>query len=155
MSLATTERGASLVYLPVLAGYNAAMFPRSVPVPLVRHNPPAHRVLQPVVLVLVLSCCTLLAAGVSLAAGEESGDLDIAITKIGLGKEVVITAGALEWFMRVEVTPENTVVVRQEKQGDRYLIDESETHDRSMTAAEVDAAINDFINHVKVKHQTP
>ena len=68
---------------------------------------------------------------------------------------MVITEGAMEWFMRVEVTPENTVVVRQEKQGERYLIDESETHDRSMTAVEVDAAITDFINHVKVKRQKP
>jgi len=81
--------------------------------------------------------------------------LQIEITKIGLGKEVVMTEGAMEWFMRVEVTPENTVVVRQEKQGERYLIDESETHDRSMTAVEVDAAITDFINHVKVKRQKP
>ena len=79
--------------------------------------------------------------------------LQIEITRIGLGKEVVMTEGAMEWFMRVEVTPENTVVVRQEKQGERYLIDESETHDRSMTAVEVDAAITDFINHVKVKRQ--
>ena len=81
--------------------------------------------------------------------------LQIEITKIGLGKEVVMTEGAMEWFMRVEVTPENTVVVRQEKQGERYLVDESETHDRSMTAVEVDAAITDFINHVKVKRQKP
>jgi regulation of enolase protein 1 (concanavalin A-like superfamily) len=79
--------------------------------------------------------------------------LQIEITKIGLGKEVVITEGSMEWFMRVEVTPENTVVVRQEKQGERYLIDESETHDRSMTTVEVDSAITDFINHVKVKRQ--
>ncbi len=82
-------------------------------------------------------------------------ELQIEITKIGLGKEVVMTEGSMEWFMRVEVTPENTVVVRQEKQGERYLIDESETHDRSMTAVEVDAAITDFINHVKVKRQKP
>jgi len=86
------------------------------------------------------------------SAGEE---LQIEISKIGLGKEVVITEGAMEWFMRVEVTPENTVVVRQEKQGERYLIDESETHDRSMTSVEVDSAITDFINHVKVKRQKP
>lgn len=82
-------------------------------------------------------------------------EFQIEITKIGLGKEVVMTEGSMEWFMRVEVTPENTVVVRQEKQGERYLIDESETHDRSMTAVEVDAAITDFINHVKVKRQKP
>ena len=80
-------------------------------------------------------------------------ELQIEISKIGLGKEVVITEGAMEWFMRVEVTPENTVVVRQEKQGEQYLIDESETHDRSMTSGEVDSAITDFINHVKVKRQ--
>lgn len=79
--------------------------------------------------------------------------MQIEINKIGLGKEVVITEGPMEWFMRIEVTPDNTVVVRQEKQGERYLVDESETHDRSMSASEVDAAITDFINHVKVTHQ--
>ena len=85
-------------------------------------------------------------------AMDDAG-LQIEITKIGLGKEVVITEGPMEWFMRVEVTPENTVVVRQEKEGDRYLMDESETHDRSMSGIEVDSAITDFINHVKVKRQ--
>ena len=89
------------------------------------------------------------------ASGEGTEEMQIEISKIGLGKEVVITQGTMEWFMRVEVTPENTVVVRQEKQGEQYLVDESETHDRSMTAAEVDGAITDFINHVKVKRQKP
>ncbi|HVG02848.1 MAG TPA: hypothetical protein VM842_08150 [Nitrospira sp.] len=78
-------------------------------------------------------------------------DLQIDIAKIGLGKEVVITHGRKEWFMRVEVTPENSVVVRQEKDGDRYLLDESEMHDRSMTPAEVETAITDFINSVKTR----
>ncbi|MCC6964943.1 MAG: hypothetical protein IT391_01495 [Nitrospira sp.] len=80
-------------------------------------------------------------------------DLRIDITKIGLGKEVVMTQGNKEWFMRVEVTPENSVIVRQEKQGARYLIDESEMHDRAMTPAEVDAAISDFINSVKTRQK--
>jgi hypothetical protein len=85
------------------------------------------------------------------AAGES--DLQIDITKIGLGKEVVITKGKQEWFMRVEVTPENSVVVRQEKEGDRYLLDESEMHDRAMTPAEVDTAITDFVNSVKTRQK--
>lgn len=85
------------------------------------------------------------------AAGES--DLQIEITKIGLGKEVVMTQGKKEWFMRVEVTPENSVIVRQEKQGERYLLDESEMHDRAMTPAEVDAAIGDFINSVKTRQK--
>ena len=80
-------------------------------------------------------------------------DLQIDIVKIGLGKEVVITQGHKEWFMRVEVTPENSVVVRQEKEGDRYLLDESEMHDRAMTAAEVETAITDFINSVKTRQK--
>ena len=80
-------------------------------------------------------------------------ELQIDITKIGLGKEVVMTQGKKEWFMRVEVTPENSVIVRQEKQGERYLLDESEMHDRAMTPAEVDAAISDFINSVKTKQK--
>ena len=83
--------------------------------------------------------------------GPASGDLQIEISKKGLGKEVVITRGTEEWFMLIEVTPENTVVVRQEKDRDRYLVDESETHDRPMTAGEVDAAIADYVNSVKAR----
>lgn len=83
--------------------------------------------------------------------GPEPGDLQIEISKKGLGKEVVITRGTEEWFMLIEVTPENTVIVRQEKDHDRYLVDESETHDRPMTAGEVDAAIADYVNSVKTR----
>ena len=44
-----------------------------------------------------------------------SDDLQIEIAKKGLGKEVVITQGAREWFMLIEVTSENSVVLRQKK----------------------------------------
>ena len=80
-----------------------------------------------------------------------SDDLHIEITKKGLGKEVVITQGAHEWFMLIEVTPENSVVLRQEKEHDTFLVDESETHDRPMTAGEVDAALTDYVNSVKAR----
>jgi len=80
-----------------------------------------------------------------------SDDLHVEIKKKGLGKEVVITQGAHEWFMLIEVTPENSVVLRQEKEHDRYLVDESETHDRPMSAGEVDAAITDYVNSVKTR----
>ena len=82
-------------------------------------------------------------------------DLQIAVSKKGLGKEVVITQGAREWFMLVEVTPENTVIVRQEKNRDQYVLDESETHDRPLAPIEVDAAINDYINSVKARAPKP
>lgn len=77
--------------------------------------------------------------------------LEIEITKKGLGKEVLLRQGMKEWFMLVEVTPENTVVIRQEKENDAYLVDESETHDRPLTATEVDTVIDDFINSVKAQ----
>ena len=80
-----------------------------------------------------------------------SDDLHIEITKKGLGKEVVITQGAREWFMLIEVTPENSVVLRQEKEHGTYLVDESETHDRPMTTGEIDAAITDYVNSVKTR----
>jgi len=80
-----------------------------------------------------------------------SNDLHIEITKKGLGKEVVITQGAREWFMLIEVTPENSVVLRQEKDHGTYLVDESETHDRPMTTGEIDAAITDYVNSVKTR----
>ncbi len=98
-------------------------------------------------LVLIVAVCPL-----SQAADTPTGeDLRIEISKKGLGKEVVITQGNQEWFMMIEVTPENTVVVRQEKDHDRYLVDESETHDRPMTAGEVDTAISDYVNSVKTR----
>ena len=53
--------------------------------------------------------------------------------------------------MLIEVTPENSVILRQEKDHDMYLVDESETHDRPMTAGEVDAAITDYVNSVKAR----
>jgi hypothetical protein len=85
-----------------------------------------------------------------VAAADE---LQIEITRKGLGKEVVITQGAREWYMLVEVTPENTVVVRQEKDHDKYLVDESETHDRPLAQVEVDGAITDYVNSVKARVQ--
>ena len=81
-------------------------------------------------------------------AGE---GLQIEVTKKGLGKEVVIRKGNREWFMLIEVTADNTVVVRQVKENETYLVDESETHDRAMTAGEVDAAIEAFINGAKTQ----
>jgi len=82
---------------------------------------------------------------------QSSDDLHVEITKKGLGKEVVITQGTREWFMLIEVTPENSVILRQEKEHDTYLVDESETHDRPMTPGEIDAAITDYVNSVKTR----
>ena len=80
---------------------------------------------------------------------SETGGLEVEVNKKGLGKEVLIRKGNKEWYMLIEVTSENTVVVRQEKEQDTYLLDESETHDRALTSSEVDVAIEDFINSVK------
>lgn len=95
-----------------------------------------------------LSALPSVRAGDLPASGEE---FRIEVTKKGLGKQVVISQGAKEWFMLIDVTPENAVVVRQEKEHDRYLVDESETHDRPMTPGEVDAAIDDYVNSVKTR----
>jgi hypothetical protein len=88
-------------------------------------------------------------------AGEQDLNSDdslrIEITRKGLGKQVVISQGVKEWFMLIDVTPENAVVIRQEKDQERYLVDESETHDRPMTPGEVDAAIADYVNSVKTR----
>jgi hypothetical protein len=99
-------------------------------------------------LLMIVACSVLspVCAGDLPVSGE---DLQIEITPKGVGKQVVITRGAREWFMLIDVTPENSVVVRQEKDGDRYVVDETETHDRSMTQGEVDAAIADYINSVQ------
>ncbi|MCS6296075.1 MAG: hypothetical protein H8K09_07585 [Nitrospira sp.] len=104
-------------------------------------------------LALLLNTVVVCDQWAQAADATAEAELQIDITKIGLGKEVVMTQGKKEWFMRVEVTPENSVIVRQEKQGERYLLDESEMHDRAMTPAEVDAAISDFINSVKTRQK--
>lgn len=102
--------------------------------------------------IAIITVLALFGGGIFIAPPAGAGDeLKIEITKKGLGKEVVVTQGQKEWFMLVEVTPENTVVVRQEKDGEKYLIDESETHDRPLTAGEVDQAITDYVNSVKAR----
>jgi hypothetical protein len=82
-------------------------------------------------------------------SADSPGDYQVEVTKKGLGKEAVVRKGDKEWFMMIEVTPENTVIIRQEKDKDVYLVDESETHDRAMTADEVNAAIDAFVTGVK------
>ncbi len=98
---------------------------------------------------VLVAVAGLVPEGHSAFAAED--DLDIHIEKKGLGKEVTIRQGAREWFMMVEVTPENTVIVRQEKNNETYVLDESENHDRALTTGEVDAAIADFVNSVKAQ----
>lgn len=96
----------------------------------------------------------LTAVGPSLtaaASGAGEEEFQVEVTKKGLGKEVSIKRGVKEWFMLIEVTPDNTVVIRQEKENDAFVVDESETHDRAMSKAEVDAAIEDFITAVKTQ----
>lgn len=97
----------------------------------------------------LMGALALWAPAAATAAPDE--DLEVEITKKGLGKEVVIKQGPKEWFMLVEVTPENTVVLRQEKVDETYLVDESETHDRALTSSEVDSAIADYVNSVKAR----
>ncbi|MDH5740997.1 MAG: hypothetical protein OEY77_11790 [Nitrospira sp.] len=95
----------------------------------------------------------VLLAGAAEHIADGGNDLQIEVTQKGAGKQVAISQGAKEWFMLIDVTPENAVIIRQEKEHDRYLVDESETHDRPMTATEVDAAIADYVNSVKTRAQ--
>jgi hypothetical protein len=113
-------------------------------------TPHPRRTLTPTLAALLVACAWALPApSPVLAADQSGGGYKVEVTKKGLGKEVVITKGDKEWFMMIEVTPENTVIIRQEKDKDTYLIDESETHDRAMTPDEVTAAIDAFVNGVK------
>ena len=95
-------------------------------------------------LLFVVSCASL-----AYAAADVGEDLRIEVTRRGAGKQVVMSQGAKEWFMLIDVTPENAVIIRQEKDHDRYLVDESETHDRPMSAEEVDAAISEYVKSIK------
>ena len=106
--------------------------------------------------VTLLGILTVVIGAMSFASGawsstETDDGLQIEITRKGAGKQVVLSQGAKEWFMLIEVTPENAVILKQEKDHERYLVDESETHDRPMTADDVDAAITDYINSVKAR----
>ena len=84
---------------------------------------------------------------------DTAEELQIEVIRKGAGKQVVISQGAKEWFMLIDVTPENAVILKQEKDHDRYVVDESETHDRPMTPEEVEAAIADYVNSVKARAQ--
>lgn len=108
------------------------------------------RTLMPVLFFLLLLTAPTVDSTRLQAAEDE---LRVEITTKGLGKEVVISQGTREWFMMVEVTLENTVIIRQEKDRDQYLVDESETHDRPLAPVEVDSAITDYVNSVKSRAQ--
>lgn len=84
-------------------------------------------------------------------APAAADDLQVEVTKKGLGKEVIIRQGSKEWYMLIEVTEGTSVVIRQEKDKETYIVDESETHDHALSKAEVDQAIDDFINSVKTQ----
>lgn len=134
------------VYAVAHGGYNAPSW--SLAMDLFTRN----AMVAGLLMIATLSAIPSIQAGDPPASGDA---LEIEITKKGLGKQVVISLGTKEWFMLIDVTPENSVVVRQEKDRDQYLLDESETHDRPMTQGEVDAAIADYINSVKTRVKTP
>lgn len=104
-------------------------------------------------LVVAMSAAWYLALVAKTQADTDRAELHIEVTRKGAGKQVVLSQGAKEWFMLIDVTPENAVIFKQEKDHDRYLVDESETHDRPMTSDEVDAAITDYVNSVKNRVQ--
>ena len=108
--------------------------------------------------VTLLGILTVVIGAMSFASGawsstETDDGLQIEITRKGAGKQAVLSQGSKEWFLLIEVTPENAVILKQEKDQDRYLIDESEILDRPMTGDEVDAAIQDYVNSVKTRTQ--
>lgn len=103
-------------------------------------------------LIVAMSAAWYLALGTKALAGADVvEELHIEISRKDAGRQVVLSQGAREWFMLVEVTPENAVVLKQEKDHDRYMVDESETHDRPMAADEVEAVIRAYIESVKAR----
>ena len=92
------------------------------------------------------------------AADPPAQDLQIEVTKKGLGKEVSLKHGPKEWFMLVEVTPENTVVISSGKRGMRRILVEVNKAKTSHWLVDVgpkfDTIIDDFINRSKPK-QSP
>lgn len=107
-----------------------------------------HRVIRYGLLVVAASPFLL-----TPSAAQDGPDhaVEVEVNNKGIGKEAVLRKGPHEWYILVEVTPDNTVVLRQEKNLDSYVLDDSETHDRSFTPAEVDAVIEEFVSSAKVK----
>ncbi len=105
----------------------------------------------PLLLLMTIALAAPLHAGAEDATSAAAAGIEVEINKKGLGKEVIIRKGSHEWYMLMEVTSDNTVIVRQHKDGDTYLVDESETHDRTFTADEVDSAINAFASSAKAQ----
>lgn len=97
---------------------------------------------------LVVALSPFMPVPATVQAGSDS---EVEVNKKGLGKEAVLRKGPHEWYILVEVTPDNTVVLRQEKNLDTYVLDDSETHDRSFTPSEVDAVIEEFVSSAKVQ----
>jgi hypothetical protein len=118
-----------------------------------RHEPLQAAGIGLLALLMTPEAWCLCLTGTAQTSTDTGEELQIEVIKKGAGKQVVISQGAKEWFMLVDVTPENAVILRQEKDQDRYIVDESETHDRPMTADEVDAAITDYVNSVKTRIQ--
>lgn len=99
---------------------------------------------------LVVALSPFMPVPATVQAGSDS-EVEVEVNKKGLGKEAVLRKGPHEWYILVEVTPDNTVVLRQEKNLDTYVLDDSETHDRSFTPSEVDAVIEEFVSSAKVQ----
>lgn len=118
---------------------------------------PARRIARGTVLALLSLLCWWAVVAIAAEPSKpmpatppaSSEELQVEVTNKGLGKEAVLRKGTKEWYMLIEVTEGMTVVIRQEKDGDSYIVDESETHDESFSKNQVDAAIEAFITSVK------
>ncbi len=99
----------------------------------------------------LLALAALWLSPLSRAEADSATPPEVEIIRKGLGKEVIVHQGPHEWYLLVEVTPDNTVIVRQHKKGETYLVDESETHDRSFTPQEVDGAVEAFVSSAKAQ----
>lgn len=62
----------------------------------------------------------------------------------------MISRGAKERFMLIDVTPENSIIPRQETHHDRCIVDESGRHAPPNDLRKNRAAITGYINSVKV-----
>lgn len=77
-------------------------------------------------------------------------ELQVEVTTKDPGQQVVISQGATEWCLLIDVTPEHVIMLKHEKDHDRSGIDESKIHDRPLiTRDEVEVAIQDYVTGVK------
>jgi hypothetical protein len=86
--------------------------------------------------------------GAALAAEPAAASPQVEIKKHSTGKEATITYGDGEWFIHIDVDQDRTMIIRTESHNGKETKNQPEIVERSMSNAEVDRIINDWISGI-------